>query len=110
MSAVGFNERFEHMLFSRMSPGLAESFTDDQVSAIKTAFGAEHWVDHPIDLRFSLPLLRWYLVVVAGPDRRARTRYRYGRRSRRIRWMLNATVSTILAIWLAVMVFYIMAL
>ena len=40
------------------------------------AFGARDWGLHTIDLRFSIPLLRHYVVLVAGPEKRSKERRR----------------------------------
>ncbi len=52
------------------------SSSPEQLAAIKTAFGGERWDGHPVDLRGTIPLLRWYFVFVGGRDRRSKGRLR----------------------------------
>lgn len=46
--------------------------------------GDRVWVAHPVDIRLSLPLPfgRYYLTLVAGPERRSATRLADDRRTR----------------------------
>ncbi len=76
-----FLERF----FSRISREAAESFSDDQLLAIKQAFADQVGRDHSIDIRLSVPLLfrRYYMVFIAGPERRDRARRRRDKAGRR---------------------------
>jgi len=55
--------------------GLKE-FTQAQLTALRDAARRYRWGPHPVDLRWSLPLLfkRFYLVVLAGPERRGESR------------------------------------
>ncbi|MDY6904290.1 MAG: 3-phosphoshikimate 1-carboxyvinyltransferase [Thermodesulfobacteriota bacterium] len=52
-----------------------ESFTPDQLTAMKVAFGARRWFKHPLDLRGSVRFWRWhfYYVILAGRERRTLT-------------------------------------
>lgn len=77
-----FLERF----FSRISREAAESFTDDQLLAVKQAFADQVGRDHSIDIRMSVPLLfrRYYLVFISGPERRDQARRRRDRAARRM--------------------------
>lgn len=47
-------------------------FSEDHVSALKSACDKIKWNHHPVDIRLSIPTLfrRYYLVVVGGPERR----------------------------------------
>ncbi len=74
MAEDGFYDRFERAFNARIPRDVAASFSAEQLVAIKTAFGGERWGGHPVDLRGTLPLLRWYFVFVAGRDKRGRTR------------------------------------
>lgn len=71
-SADPFLERF----FERIPPDVAASFTPEQIDAIRLAFGARRPIRHGIDVRLSLPLLlrRYYIVFLAGRERRRHTR------------------------------------
>lgn len=59
-------------LFARLTDAERESFSPEQMTALVDAAEQCAWRKHPIDIRLSLPLLlrRFYLVVVAGPERR----------------------------------------
>jgi hypothetical protein len=70
---------FLEQFFARIPAKTAESFTGDQILAIKMAFGARDWGLHAIDLRFSVPLLHYYVVMVAGPEKRSKLRRRKDR-------------------------------
>jgi len=69
-----FLERF----FSRISRESAESFTDDQLLAIKQGFADQVGRVHSVDIRWSVPLMfqRYYMVFIAGPERRDHARRR----------------------------------
>lgn len=63
-------------LLGRMPGTVRESFTDEQLLALKVALGARQWRRHSIDARGTLGFWRWryYYVVVAGRERRHLTR------------------------------------
>jgi|GEM_PF-579978 len=65
-------------LFARVSPEIADSFNEEQLKAIKKAFGYQSWNRHPLDLRVSVPIpgLHFYLVLLAGSERRSKQRLR----------------------------------
>lgn len=67
---------FLEQFFARIPHKTATSFDSEQLLAIKMAFGARDWGLHAIDLRFSIPLLRYYVVLVAGPEKRSKERRR----------------------------------
>lgn len=52
------------------------SFSDDQLQAVKIAFGARTWGIHSVDIRGTFKLLRWryYYVVLAGRNHRSLSR------------------------------------
>lgn len=60
-------------LFQQLSPDVAASFTNAQLDAVKRAFAVRSRSKHPINIRLSLPGLRrrYYLVVLAGKERRS---------------------------------------
>lgn len=60
--------------FRDLPPALVRSFTDEQLRAIKMQFGARERGAHTVDLRFSVPLLRHYVVLLIGQERRSRRR------------------------------------
>jgi len=70
-----------------------DSFTEDQLLALKTAFGARRWFKHPLDLRGSVSLwrLRIYYVILAGAEKRSLS-YREKRRARMANLLLAGAV------------------
>lgn len=68
----GFSRRF----LAALPPELAATFTPDQLLGVQRAFGLRHGGRHPLDFRRSVwtPLGRIYLVLLAGPERRAPAR------------------------------------
>ena len=74
MSDKQFADRFERDFNKRIPRKIAESFTDEQRAAIRTAFGGESWDGHAVDLRGRIPVLRWYFAFVAGRDKRTSRR------------------------------------
>jgi triacylglycerol esterase/lipase EstA (alpha/beta hydrolase family) len=52
---------------------MRESFSPDQLLALKVALGGRTWGAHALDLRFILKWWRWqvYLVLLAGVLRRS---------------------------------------
>ena len=115
MSSVEPDERFERMFLSKVPASLAGTFSDEQLMAIKTVFGAERWDGHAVDLRFTmlLPFRRWYLLILGGPERRVRIRPKNEARSRAraiaLKWTMGVTVGTLATVWLGLMVFYFVA-
>jgi hypothetical protein len=69
---------FFQNFFADIPPELGHGFSDEQLNAVKQAFGARSWGSHPVDIRMSspIPLLRFYLVLLAGRERRSRERLR----------------------------------
>jgi len=67
-----FTKRF----LARMRPEVAASFTPEQLAAVRLAFGMRYAMDHSVDVRrvVTLPWGRFYLVLLAGRDRRAEGR------------------------------------
>lgn len=68
----GSYDPFVQKFFSRIHGEVAASFTDEQLNAIKLAFGARDWGSHAVDMRRSVRFLwwRWYFVLLAGRERR----------------------------------------
>ncbi|MGE0256443.1 MAG: hypothetical protein AB7N54_06735 [Alphaproteobacteria bacterium] len=71
---------FLEEFFARIPERTANSFDDAQLLAIKQVFGARSRGHHAVDLRFSLPLLRIYTVLLIGRERRSADRRRVDRR------------------------------
>ena len=80
-------KRLEHVdpvfdqLFAKIPPEITDTFTEEQLEAIKKAFSSRNWARHPLDLRVSVPIpgLRFYLVLLAGSERRSKQRLQYQR-------------------------------
>lgn len=68
------DDPFLEDFFRDMSPALIHSFTDAQLHEIKKAFAARDRGAHQVDLRFSIPFLRRYVVLLIGKERRSRAR------------------------------------
>jgi len=98
--AIGdpFLERF----FSRIPRQVAASFTDDQLLAVKTAFAHQWGGSHSVDLRFSLPLplRRWYVVLILGPERRSPQRRRHDRERHPLASLAHALFAGAFALFL----------
>ncbi len=61
---------------TRLPAATARSFTEDQLDAIRMAFGARERGLHAVDIRFTMPVLNRYVVFLLGHDRRRRGRHR----------------------------------
>ena len=64
--------RFLETLWNRIPEDARESFTEAQCAILADAARQCRFNTHPVDIRFSLPLLfkRFYIVVLSGPERR----------------------------------------
>ena len=92
MNAVD-RDPFFRRFFGRVPPDVAETFNADQIEALKRAFGTRSAGSHPVDLRFSLPVSRrrsFYLVFLAGRERRSGRRRIWERRLRPLATIGNA--------------------
>jgi len=63
-------------LKERLPEELRESFTEEQLEALKLAFGTRSWGKHSVDLRGTLKLWhrRYYFVFLAGRNYRQLSR------------------------------------
>lgn len=61
-------------LFDRMPPQATSLFSDEQISMLHMGIMASQPRKHAIDIRLSIPLLKMYLVVFGGKERRSRQR------------------------------------
>ena len=59
-------------LLEKVPADMRDSFSVDQLVALKVALGGRTWGAHALDLRWTLKLWRWqyYFVVLAGRNRR----------------------------------------
>ena len=110
MSSVHADEGFERMFLARIPRAAAQSFSDEQLTAIKTVFGAERWDHHRLDFRSTLwlPFRRWYFVFLARPKRRHRARPQVQRVRDAVRRVLGAATSAVMVIWLVLTVAYLL--
>ena len=69
-------------IFPKIPPEIARTFTEEQLNALKKAFGFRDWNRHPVDIRVSIPIpgIRFYLVLLAGRERRSYPRLQVSRR------------------------------
>jgi len=88
--------------FRDMSPALARSFTDEQLREIKMQFGARERGAHSVDLRFSIPLLRRYVVLLIGRERRTRRRRMKDRASFPLATVGNLAVAVVLLVLISI--------
>jgi hypothetical protein len=66
-------------LFAQITPEVANKFTFQQIEAVKRGFGYNSRSRHLLDIRVSVPIpgLRFYLVLLAGSERRSKQRLRF---------------------------------
>lgn len=59
-------------LLSRLPADVKETFSEEQLEALKVAIGNREWKTHPVDIRTTFGLFgkRYYMVFVAGRSRR----------------------------------------
>jgi hypothetical protein len=85
--AITEDSRMEPV-FARMPEADRAIFTERHRRVLEKACAEIKWGDHPVNIRLSIPTLlsRYYMVLVAGPERRDATRrseekkrHRFGR-------------------------------
>ncbi len=110
MNSVHADERFERMFLARIPRAVARSYSDEQLTAIKTVFDAERWDHHRLDFRSTLwlPFRRWYFVFLARPKRRHRARPQVQRERNAVRRVLGAATSAVMVIWLVLTTVYLL--
>ncbi len=88
------NDPFLRQFFDRVPADVAGTFTDDQLDAVKLAFGARTRGSHAVDIRLPIPLLvsRFYIVFLAGGERRPGKRRQLERALRPVWTIANAIV------------------
>ncbi|WP_028240958.1 hypothetical protein [Stutzerimonas azotifigens] len=69
-------DAFTEGLMKRLPSHLRHSFSDEQIDALRVAFGARKWGRHAVDMRGTLPLgrSRYYFVLLLGRNQRERSR------------------------------------
>jgi len=70
------DDPFVKGLFEKLPASDRESFTPDQLQALKIALGGRSWGTHAIDARWTLRFWHWryYFVFLAGRNRRELSR------------------------------------
>jgi len=83
----GNEDWFATGLKERLPADVRESLTEEQLQALKIAFGARRWGRHPVDLRGTLNVWRsrYYFVFLMGRNDR-----QLSRRERRLSRVANA--------------------
>jgi len=71
-ATIAADDDFIQKFLSRIPEATATSFSEEQLTAVKMAFGGRAWGAHAIDIRRSLPFfgLRFYLVWLMGWEHR----------------------------------------
>lgn len=66
------SEHFIARFLARVPREIGESFTCEQLHAVQRVFGMRYVTEHGVDIRrrVRLPWGRYYLVLLAGRDRR----------------------------------------
>ena len=74
--ALAKDRRSIQSLLARLPRHVLESCTEEQLDALANAADQCKWGQHPTDIRLSIPLLwkRYYVVLVAGEERRSTQR------------------------------------
>lgn len=77
---------FEDGLMKRLPDDLQDSFSQEQIDALKVAFGARKWGTHPVDIRGTINIWSWryYFVFLMGRNQRS-----LSRRERQISLMMK---------------------
>ena len=87
---------FTNKFFSRIPADIAATFTEQQLMAVKMAFGGRAWGAHWVDIRRSLPLPRGrlYVVLLMGREHRSPDRLKHLRTAHPLWTLANALVVT----------------
>lgn len=69
-------DHFKDGLMKRLPEDLQESFSQEQIDALKVAFGARKWGKHPVDVRGTINIWTWryYFVFLMGRNQRSLSR------------------------------------
>lgn len=69
---LGGQDGFTTGLKERLPKEMRDSFTEEQLQALKVAFGARRWGRHPVDIRGTLNVWRsrYYFVFLLGRNKR----------------------------------------
>lgn len=66
-------------IYGEISPEIAKTLTVEQTEAINNFYNNHEWQDHPVDVRVSvsIPFMPFYLVLLAGEEKRSKQRRQY---------------------------------
>lgn len=91
-------------MLERMPKKVANSFSDEQLAHLNTALAGRKWGNHKLDFRGTVSFFksRFYIVILAGKDKRELTREeaRAGKTLIALGTMLFISVSTLLGLFL----------
>lgn len=115
--ALAKDRRSIQSLLARLPRQDLETFTEAQLDALANAADQCKWGQHPTDIRLSIPLLwkRFYVVLIAGEERRNSQRRAEERKFRPLATTGNlffltafTAVGTIVGafLWTAMLVWY----
>ena len=78
MKSTQYTDPNFEQFFAKIAPEVANTFTEEQLEAIKKGFASRTWTRHSLDVRISVPIpgLRFYMVLLAGSERRPKVRLR----------------------------------
>ncbi|MEH2326362.1 MAG: hypothetical protein V7K32_22930 [Nostoc sp.] len=78
MSKSQYTDPTFEQLFAKIDPKVANTFTVEQLEAIKRGLDSRARKRHFLDIRVSVPIpgLSFYLVLLAGSERRSKMRLR----------------------------------
>lgn len=85
---------------AKIPPSVAQSFTDEQLLALKSILVSTPVKQHTVDIRVSIPLLKCYFVLLMGKERRSAQRLRLDRASHPLPtgWNLAVIISLSLVV------------
>ena len=85
--AVVEKDPFLRRFYARIPANMVQTFSDGQLDAIKRAFGSRTRGAHAVDIRLSIPIgsRSYYLILLAGRERRSARRLAW-ERTRRPLW------------------------
>lgn len=78
MNIASSGQDTPELLLSRLPKDIIDSFSAEQKAALWAAANAPTWRRHPVNLRFALGIFgrRYFVTLVAGPERRSPDRQR----------------------------------
>jgi hypothetical protein len=78
MKKPQYTELTFEQIFAQIDPEVANTFTVEQLEAIKRGLASRARKRHSLDIRVAVPIpgLRFYLVLIAGSERRSKVRLR----------------------------------